>query len=65
MIIIESLVPPKDPNMKGLNCSKYVKRTNLDAHVHVFKVVIQANSEIEGANIVNFFEFTFRDLDLD
>jgi hypothetical protein len=54
MIIIESLVLPKYPNMKGLNYFKYVKWTNLDAHVHVFKVVIQANSEIEGANIVNF-----------
>jgi hypothetical protein len=38
---------------------------DFDTHVHVFKVVIQADSEIEGANIVNFFEFTFRNLDLD
>jgi len=51
--------------MKGLNYFKYVKRMDFDAHVHVFKVVIQANSAIESANIVNFFEFTFRDLDLD
>lgn len=38
---------------------------DFDTHVHVFKVVIQVNSEIEGANIVKFFEFTFKDLDLD
>jgi hypothetical protein len=65
MIRIKSLVPLKRPNVKGLNYFKYVKWMDLHAHVHVFKVVIQANSEIEGANIVNFFEFTFRDLDLD
>jgi hypothetical protein len=65
MIIIKSLVPPKHPNMKGLNYFKYVKQMDLDAHMHVFKVVIQANSEIEGANIVIFLEFTFKDLDLE
>ncbi len=65
MIIIKSLVPTKHPNMKGLNYFKYVKQMDLDAHMHVFKVMIQANSEIEGANIVNIFEFTFRDLNLD
>jgi len=54
MIIIKSLVF-KHPNMKGLNYFKYVKRMDFDTHVHVFKVVIQANSEIEGANIVIFF----------
>lgn len=64
MIIIKSLVP-KHPNMKGFNYFKYVKWMDFDTHVHVFKVVIQADSEIEGANIVNFFEFTFRNLDLD
>ncbi len=51
--------------MKGLNYFKYVKQMDLDAHMHVFKVVIQANSEIEGANIVIFLEFTFKDLDLE
>jgi hypothetical protein len=65
MIILKSLVSPKHPNMKGLNYFKYVRRMDFDAHVHVFKVVIQANSEIESANIMNFFEFTFRDLNLD
>jgi hypothetical protein len=53
MIIIKSLVPPKHPNMKGLNYIKYVKQMDLDAHMHVFKVIIQANNKIEGANIAD------------
>ncbi len=39
----------------------YVKDTNSDAHIRVFKKAIKANGEIMEANIINFFGFIVRD----
>ncbi len=36
----------------------YVKDTNLDAHIRVFKKAIIINSEIMEVNIINLFGFT-------
>ncbi len=57
--------PPLPPNMsyrQSLNYLKYVKDSNLDAHVKLFKAAIKANSEIDDAKIINLFSFTFRDI---
>jgi hypothetical protein len=44
---------------------RYVKDSNLDVHVRVFKAVIKANGEIEDAEFVNLFSFTLRDIMFD
>jgi len=46
---------------KKLQYPTYVKDTNLDAHIKVFKKAIKANGEIVEANIINMFGFTFKD----
>jgi hypothetical protein len=55
---IRNLIPSKKPNKKDLNYLKYIKGVDLDAHVHVFKTMIQYNGEMKDVDIVNFFEFT-------
>jgi hypothetical protein len=39
----------------------YVKDTDLDVHIKVFKKVIKTNGEIVEADIINLFRFIFRD----
>jgi hypothetical protein len=46
---------------KKLQYPTYVKDTNLNAHIKVFKKAIKANGEIVETNIINMFGFTFRD----
>jgi hypothetical protein len=50
----------KLPYMK-LQYPTYVKDTDLDAHIKVFKKAIKANGEIVEADIINVFGFTLRD----
>ncbi len=57
--------PPLPPNMsycQPLNYLEYVKDSNLDAHVRVFKPTIKANGETKYAEIVNLLSFTLRDI---
>ncbi len=42
-------LPPNKPYHRPHNYPKYVKHSNLDAHVRVFKAAIRANSEIDDA----------------
>jgi hypothetical protein len=44
---------------KHLSYSTYVKDTNCDVHIQVFKKAINANGKIINEDIVNLFEFTF------
>jgi hypothetical protein len=42
-----------------------VKDFDLNAHVKFFKATVRVNGEIEDANIVNLFSFTFKDIMFD
>jgi hypothetical protein len=55
-------LPPNKPYCRPFNYPKYVKDSNPNTHVKVFKVVIKANNEIDDAKIVNLFNFTFKDI---
>jgi hypothetical protein len=55
-------LPPNRPYHWPLNYPKYVKGSDLDVHVKVFKVTIRANSETNDAKIINLFSFTFKDI---
>jgi len=55
-------LPPNRPYHWPFNYPKYVKDSNLDAHVKVFKVAMRANSEIDDAKFVYLFIFTFKDI---
>jgi hypothetical protein len=46
---------------KKLQYPTYVKDTNQDAHIRVFKNAIKANGEIVEANIINLFGFSLKD----
>jgi hypothetical protein len=50
----------KLPYMK-LQYPTYVKNTNLDAHIRVFKKAIKANGEIMEVDIINLFGFILKD----
>jgi hypothetical protein len=53
-------LPPNRPYHWPFNYLEYVKDSNLDAHVKVFKVAIKANNETNDAKIINLFNFTFK-----
>ncbi len=55
-------LPPNRPYHWPLNYLEYVKDSNLDAHVKVFKVDIRANGETKDEKIANLFSFTLRDI---
>ncbi len=59
------LLPPNKPYCRPLNYPKYMKDSNLDAHVKVFKATIKANGETEDAKIVNMFNFTHKNIMFD
>ncbi len=57
--------PPLPPNMfycQPLNYLEYVKDSDPNVHVKVFKVAIIANGETNDAEIINLFNFTFKDI---
>jgi hypothetical protein len=56
------LLPPNRPYHHPLDYPKYVKDSDPDAHVKVFKVAIRANGETNDAEINNLFSSTFRDV---
>jgi hypothetical protein len=55
-------LPPNRPYHRPLNYHEYVKDSNPNAHVRVFKIAIRANSEIDDVEIVNIFSFTLKDI---
>jgi hypothetical protein len=46
---------------KKLQYPTYVKDTDLDVHIKVFKKVIKVNGEIVEVDIINLFGFTLKD----
>jgi hypothetical protein len=58
---MQNPIPPIRPYHRPLYYLGYVKDSNPDVHVRVFKVVIRINGEIEDAKIVNLFGFTLKD----
>jgi hypothetical protein len=46
---------------KKLQYPTYVKNTNLDVHIRVFKKAIKVNSEMMEVEIINLFGFTLKD----
>ncbi len=55
-------LPPNRPYCWPLNYPKYVKDSDLNVHVRMFKVTIRENSETYDVEIVNLFGFTLRDI---
>ncbi len=49
------------PIRKSMPYPIYIVGTDLNAHVKVFKKVIEANGEYNNFDIVNFFYFTLKD----
>ncbi len=55
-------LPPNRPYHWPFNYLENVKDFDPNAHVKMFKVAIITNSEMNDAEIVNLFSFTFRDI---
>jgi hypothetical protein len=55
-------LPPNKPYHRPLNYLEYVKNSNPNAHIKVFKTTIKANGETKDVKIVNMFSFTFKDI---
>jgi hypothetical protein len=53
--------PTNKLQYRKLQYPTYVKDTNLNACIKVFKKTIEANSEIMETNIIDLFGFTLRD----
>jgi hypothetical protein len=54
-------LPPNKPYRRPLNYLEYVKNSNPNAHVEVFKTTIKANGETKDVKIVSMFSFTLKD----
>jgi hypothetical protein len=54
-------VAPICPTRQHLPYSIYVKDTNPDVHIQVFKKTIKANGEIINEDIIKLFRFTLKD----
>jgi hypothetical protein len=55
-------LPPNRPYRQPFNYPKYVKDSNPNAHVKVFKATIRANSKTNDVELINLFNFTFKDI---
>jgi hypothetical protein len=55
------VAPIRPPMKKHLSYPTYVKGTNPDAHIHVFKKAIKDNEEIINEYIINTFDFILCD----
>jgi hypothetical protein len=60
LIAIQSKLTSKLPYQK-FQYPTYMKVTNLDGHIIVFKKIIKVNGETMEANIINLFGFTLQD----
>ncbi len=58
----QTTITPNRPYCRPFNYPKYVKDSNPNVHVRVFKVAMRANGETKDAKIINLFSFTFRDI---
>ncbi len=55
-------LPISRPYCWPLKYLEYIKDSDPNAHVRVFKATIKANNEINDVEIVNLFNFTFRNI---
>jgi hypothetical protein len=55
-------LPPSKPYYQPLNYLEHVKDSDLDTHIKVFKANIRANNEMNDVEIINLFNFTFRNI---
>jgi hypothetical protein len=55
-------LPPNIPYRWSLNYLEYVKDSNPNVHVRVFKATIRINSETNDAKIIILFNFTLKDI---
>jgi len=53
-------LPLSRPYCHPFNYLEYVKDSDLDVNVKVFKVTIRANSETDDVEIVNLFSFIIK-----
>ncbi len=53
-------LPPNKPYHWPFNYPEYVKNSNPDVHVRVFKAAIKANGETKDVKFVNMFSFTLK-----
>jgi hypothetical protein len=61
LVVQPILEPTTKLPYKKLQYQTYVKDTNLDVHIRVFKKAIKANGETMETNIINLFSFILRD----
>jgi hypothetical protein len=57
-----SPLPLNIPYRRSFNYLEYVKDSDLNVHVKIFKVAIKANTEIDDVEIVNMFIFTLKNI---
>jgi hypothetical protein len=55
-------LPLNMPYCRPFNYLEYVKDSDRNAHVRIFKAAIRANGETKDAKIVILFSFTFKDI---
>jgi len=55
-------LPLNRPYCRPLNYLEYVKNSDPNAHVRVFKPTIRVNNETYDVKIVNMFSFTLKDI---
>jgi hypothetical protein len=61
----KSPLPPSKPYRRPLNYLKYVKDSDPNVHVKIFKDVIKTNNETDHAKVNNMFSFTLRNIVFD
>jgi hypothetical protein len=55
-------LPPNRPYHQLLNYPKYVKDSDPNVHVKVFKATIRKNGETDNVKFINLFNFTLKDI---
>jgi hypothetical protein len=55
-------LPRNKPYRRPFNYSEYVKNSNPDPHVRIFKTTSKTNGETEDVKIINMFSFTLKDI---
>jgi hypothetical protein len=58
-------LPQNRPYHRPLNYLGYVKDSNPNAHVRIFKVAIKANTKTNDVEIINILSFTLKDIMFD
>jgi hypothetical protein len=68
LLLVHLGKPPLPPNKlhhRPFNYLEYVKDSDPNVHVRVFKVAFRTNSETNDAKIIDMFSFTLKDIMFD